>query len=120
MLTEVRPHPNPRDAEQVELLTAMGASLEYISKHLRMDLEDVTLHYPEELKHGTEEANLRVAKVFFDFAVSGKHPMLTLEWMRMKAKWGAPSSTSLQTPEELEEETNAAKEKLLSLLNRGK
>lgn len=120
MLIELRSHPNDKDAEQVELLTAMGASLEYIANHLRISEEEVQLHYPAQLRHGSEEANLRVAKVFFDFAVSGKHPMLTMEWMRMKAKWGTPLPTATQTPEELEEETAQAKDKLLALLNRGK
>ena len=118
MLTEIRSHPNAKDAEQVELLTAMGASVEYIANHLRIEPDELSEHYPEQLKFGTEEANLRVAKVFFDFAVSGKHPVITLEWMRMKAKWGTPTPTTAISPEEMEEELRTAREKLTTLLNR--
>ena len=120
MLTELRPHPNPKDAEQVEILTALGASIEYIANHLHLEPADLEEHYPTQLKYGSEEANLRVARVFFEFATSGKHPVLTMEWMRMKAKWGTVTESAIQTPEEIEEETRVAREKLLTLINRGK
>lgn len=119
-LTPIRDHPNPKDAEQVELLSALGATQEYIANHLRISVNELTDCYPTQLQLGPEEANLRVARVFFDLASSGRYPNITLEWMRMKAKWGAPTSSSAQTPEEIEEETNVAREKLLKLLNRGK
>lgn len=81
-------------------------------------MDDLIFHYKDELTHGLEKANARVARIFFEFATSGKHPMLTLEWMRMRAKWGAPAQQTSLTPEELEEETRVAREKLTTLLNR--
>ena len=116
----VRPQPNPRDAEQVEHLTSMGASRKYIASHLHLSIDDLELHYPSALETGLEEANLRVASKFYEMASSGKYPLMTVQWMKMRAKWSDATPTTSVSPEELEEERVAAEEKLLTLLNRGR
>lgn len=119
-LRAVRSHPNDIDREQVEALTGMGASPEYIATHLSIPTADLLTHYPDELKKGQEEANVRVARVFFEMATSGRFPQMTVQWMKMRANWSEVTPTQTLTPEELEEEAHNAKEKLLKLLNRGK
>lgn len=116
----VRAHPNSLDAEQVEHLTAMGASREYIANHLHITPEHLEEVYPTQLATGLEEGNLRVAAKFFEMATDGKHPLLTVQWMKMRANWSDATPTSTITPEDLEQEKEMAQEKLLKLLNRGK
>lgn len=94
----------------------MGASPEFIAKHLNISLEDLTRYYQKQLDHGMEEANLQVAKVFHEMASSGDHPAMTLSWMKMRAGWSeSPNSTPTDTDDSSLDE---AKEKLLKLLNR--
>lgn len=110
-------HPNKRDSEQVEVLTGMGASPEFIARHLNLSLSDLTTHYSTQLEQGIEEANLQVAKAFHRMAKSGEHPALTVAWMKMRAGWN-DSTNPLSTQEEDDSSLDEAKEKLLKLLNR--
>lgn len=110
-------HPNKRDAQQVEVLSGMGATAEFIATHLGLPLSDLTTHYSKQLQHGIEEANLQVAKVFHEMATSGEHPALTLSWMKMRAGW-SDNTNPLSTQEEEDTSLDEAKEKLLKLLNR--
>ena len=119
-LTVVRSHPNPIDQEQVEHLSGMGASRPFIANHLHITQEELELHYPLQLNSGLEEANLRVARKFFEMASSGRYPLMTVQWMKMRANWSEATPTTSISPEELEEERLQAQEKLLTLLNRGK
>ena len=113
----VRPHPNPTDARQVEVMTGLGSPPEHIAHHLGLPLEELQAHYPRELQNGASEANLRVARTLFDMATSGDFPQATIAWLKMRANW----SETPATPAEQDENTLAiAKEKLLTLLNRGK
>lgn len=113
-------HPNKRDASQVQVLHGMGASEEYIARHLNISQSDLTLHYQKELTLAEEEANIRVAKVFHDLATSGDYPQMTQAWMEMRAGWTRSSlSKASATPEDLEDAHEEARIKLLKLLNRG-
>lgn len=116
-MTTTPMHPNRRDAQQVEVMSGMGASPEYIAKHLNLPLSDLTEHYSKELTHGIEEANLQVAKVFHEMATSGDFPAMTLSWMRMRAGWN-DQTNPLATQDEDDSSLDEAKEKLLKLLNR--
>ena len=113
-------HPNKRDANQVQVLHGMGASEEYIARHLNISPQDLILYYQKELTLAEEEANIRVAKVFHDLATSGDYPQMTQAWMEMRAGWTKSSSAKApQTQEDLEEAHEEARIKLLKLLNRG-
>lgn len=114
----IRPHPNPKDASQVEVLTGMGASPEYIAAHLHTTVEELQQHYPKQLTHGLEEANLRVAQAFFEMATSGEHPQMTLAWMKMRARWSDNPISSAQPEDDVEVEE--VRQKLLKLINRGR
>jgi hypothetical protein len=115
-MTVIPTHPNKRDRGQVEVLSGMGASEEFIAAHLNLSVEDLHTHYRTQLIHGQEEANLQVAKTFFDMATSGEHPQMTLAWIKMRAKWSeAPSSIA----EEDDNSEALARDKLLKLINRG-
>lgn len=119
-MKELLSHPNPRDREQVEVLVAMGASLEFIADELYISPEELETHYAKAISHGSQRANLEVAQTFFELAKSGKFPNLTVSWMELRAGWSkAPDASSRRSPEELEELRSVAKEKLSRLLNRG-
>ena len=110
-------HPNKRDASQVEVLTGMGATREYIAHHLSLTIPELEQHYARSLRMGEEEANLRVAQTFFDMATSKEHPQVTLAWMKMRARW----TDSLQsTQEEEDADIEATRQKLLKLINRSR
>ncbi len=59
-------HPNKRDASQVEVLTGMGATREYIAHHLSLTIPELEQHYARSLRMGKKKANLRVPKPFLD------------------------------------------------------
>jgi len=108
-------HPNKRDKGQVEVLSGMGASEDFIANHLSLSIEELHLHYRQQLQSGIEEANLQVAKTFHEMATSGEHPTMTLAWLKMRAGWSdAKQAEEEDTTDYLAE----AKEKLLKLLNR--
>jgi hypothetical protein len=108
-------HPNKRDRTQVETLSGMGATEEFIASHLSLSIEELRKHYNTELIHGQEEANLQVAKTLHEMATSGEHPAATIAWLRMRAGW---TDTPLPTTEEDDSNEDEAREKLLTLLNR--
>lgn len=113
-------HPNKRDASQVEVLVGMGASEEFIASHLSLSTQELHEHYEKQLSSGREEANLQVAKTFFDLATSGDHPQITLAWMRMRAGWrDAPPPTTQSDQGDLDDDLRIARDKLEKLLNRG-
>lgn len=111
-------HPNPRDREQVKVMTACGASEEHVAAHLSLSVEDLKTYYRKEITYGVEEANMKVAKTFYELAVSGENPNLTLAWMRMRAGWKDAAVNS--KPEEENLDAELTRNKLLKLLNRGK
>lgn len=117
-MTDITPlHPNRRDSKQVETLSGLGASLQYIATHLSLTLEDLQRHYQKELDYGREHANLEVAETFFDLARSGEYPQITAQWMKMRAGWTEAKLPDTLTDED-DESLSQAKDKLLTLLNR--
>ena len=112
-------HPNGRDREQVKVMIACGASEEHVAAHLGLSVDDLIKHYSREVKFGVEEANMMVAKTFYDLAVSGDNPNLTLAWMRMRAGWKEAIGTSKPDGDE-NLDAELTRNKLLKLLNRGK
>lgn len=96
-------------------MSGLGADPAHIAKHLNLTVEDLTRHYGKELDQGLDEANLQVARTFFDFATSGEHPQMTVLWMKMRANW---SEAKTFTAEEDDSDLDLARQKLLKLLNR--
>lgn len=99
-------------------MTACGASEEHVAAHLNLTVEDLQTYYRKEVTYGVEEANMKVAKTFYELAVSGENPNLTLAWMRMRAGWKDAAINS--KPEEENLDAELTRNKLLKLLNRGK
>lgn len=99
-------------------MTGLGAPPEHIANHLGIDTDELQQYYPRELQNGQSEANLRVARTLFDMATSGDFPQATIAWLKMRANWSETAPTS--TAQEDENTLAQAKEKLLTLLNRGK
>lgn len=94
----------------------MGATPEFIATELKLNTSILTAHYEKDLTLGLEEANVRVARTFFDMATSGEFPAMTLAWMRMRAQWSDNSSPASSDEESLAD-ANAARDKLAALLN---
>lgn len=111
-------HPNARDRSQVEVLAGMGATPEFIAKHLNLTTPDLEQYYSKELRFGAEEANIQVAKTFHELAVSGEHPAMTLAWLKLRAGW--TESPSTREEEDVDNVIEEARSKLTKLLNRGK
>lgn len=114
----VKPHPNERDSEQVRALVSLGATSRFIADHLDLTEEELSAHYRLDLELGQEEANLNVARTLYQMATSGQHPQATMAWLKMRARWSdaTPDTPSSEEEEELRQQ---AKDKLLTLLNRG-
>lgn len=114
----VKPHPNERDSEQVRALVSLGATSRFIADHLDLEENELELHYRLDLELGQEEANLNVARTLYQMATSGQHPQATMAWLKMRARWSdaTPDTPSSEEEEELRQQ---AKDKLLTLLNRG-
>lgn len=110
-------HPNRRDQEQVQVMTACGASPEHIAKHLNLNLNDLLCFYKVDLDFGLERANMEVARTFHKLASSGEYPNLTLAWMRMRAGW--KDAINQKEPEEDTSDAELTRSKLVKLLNRG-
>lgn len=100
--------------EQIQVMSACGLSPRAIAKELGISEATLIQEYREDLDHGLEIANAKVAKVFFDLATSGEHPTLTSKWMELRAGWSTSSNLTLKDDTDAE----AAREKLLKLLNR--
>ncbi len=101
-------------SEAVEVMTACGASPQAIARELGIPLSVLQEDYRTELDLGLEVANAKVAKVFFDLAVSGDHPSLTAKWMELRASWTPSSRLTIQD----DTDQDLAREKLLRLMNR--
>ena len=109
------PYYDPQLAESIQVASACGLSPKAIAKEFGLQLTTLTSLYKEDLEHGLEIANAKIAKVFFDLALSGDHPNLTSKWMELRGNWSSSSTLNLSSSGE---EAEAAREKLLRLLNR--
>jgi DNA-binding NarL/FixJ family response regulator len=106
---------NPKLAENIQVASACGLSPKAIAKEFGLQESTLLTHYREDLDHGLEVANAKVAKVFFDLAISGEHPSLTAKWMELRANWASSQNLTITN---VEEESEIAREKLLKLMNR--
>ena len=105
---------NPQLAENIQVASACGLSPKAIAKEFGLPLDTLTTLYRDDLDHGLEVANAKIAKVFFDLALSGDHPTLTTKWMELRGGWTPSSNLNVQDNSDAE----VAREKLLKLLNR--
>lgn len=101
-------------AEQVQVMSACGLSPRAIAKELGLSEQELVQSYKDDLDHGLEIANAKVAKVFFDLATSGDHPTLTSKWMELRGGWSSSSNVTLKD----DTDAKLAREKLLKLMNR--
>ena len=107
-------HPNARDREQVRVLSACGASPEFIAHEIGTSTEIVKHYYAKDISLGLEDANAQVALTFFKLANSGEHPQLTLAWLKMRAGWKEAGQSQIMDAPDIA----AAREKLNKLLER--
>jgi len=71
----------------VSNLAAFGIRQESIARQLGISKPTLEKYYREELEHGLDDANAKVANTLFSMAVSGEHPAATFFWLKTRAGW---------------------------------
>lgn len=76
-----------RSAGQVETMSALGFSVEEIALALNVRPGQLRQHYSRELDTAPLNANLQVARAFYDVAKSGQDWKASLSWLKNRAGW---------------------------------
>ena len=71
----------------VSNLAAFGIRQESIARQLGISKPTLEKYYREELEHGLDDANAKVANTLFSMAISGEHPAATFFWLKTRAGW---------------------------------
>jgi len=80
--------PTKQQREIVMALTAYGFSQKEIARKIGIrSAKTLRKHFREELDLGQLDANATVAQSAFQMAKSGKHPLMTMFWMKCRAGW---------------------------------
>lgn len=82
------PHQPTREGRNlVQLAAAVGMPQSNIAGLMEIDQKTLRKHYREELTHGKERANLRVAAALFDQAINQKNVTAMIFWLKCQARW---------------------------------
>lgn len=76
-----------RSAGQVETMSALGFSVDEIALALNVRPGKLRQHYARELDTAPLNANMQVAKAFYDVAKSGQDWKASLSWLKNRAGW---------------------------------
>jgi hypothetical protein len=80
--------PTHKQREFVRTLTGYGFSQEMIARRIGIrSPKTLRKHFREELDKGSLDANATVAQTAFQMAISGKHPLMTMFWMKCRGGW---------------------------------
>jgi len=79
--------PTDESRQRVKDLSAFGIRQESIASQLGITKPTLEKYYREELDHGLDEANAKVANTLYAMATSGQHPAATFFWLKTRAKW---------------------------------
>lgn len=85
-----RPNLNPSDEQRkkVKQLAACGFTHETIGQAIGVrSPKTLRKHFREQLDRGALEANANVALTGYQMAISGKHPLLTMFWLKCRLGW---------------------------------
>lgn len=75
------------DLVDVESLAFYGVPLREIARMKGVSVDTLKAHAQEQIQQGRDKANITVAKVLLKMAVSGKHPNITILWLKQKSGW---------------------------------
>jgi len=85
-----RPQFVPTDDQRrmVKSLEAYGLKQEQTANIIGLrSTKTLRKHFRKELTLGGPEANAKVAQTAYQMAISGKHPSLTMFWLKTRAGW---------------------------------
>jgi hypothetical protein len=80
--------PNEEQRRMVKALAGYGVKQRQIAALL--DLASTTTlrkHFPEELRLGSLEAKAQMLGTLFKMAHSGRHPVMTMVWLKTRGGW---------------------------------
>jgi hypothetical protein len=90
---------NQRQLESIENLAGMGLSVEHISAALGISKKTLERRVSEgvsakdAMNRGRAKAIANVSQTAYNLAVSGKCPMLTVFWLKVRARWSEAKDT---------------------------
>jgi len=81
--------PTPEERKMVEALSGYGVREDEIAQTLRDGIDPKTLrkHFRRELDQGAAKANAAVAQTAYKMAISGRHPAMTMFYLKCRAGW---------------------------------
>jgi predicted transcriptional regulator len=79
--------PSPKDLAEIEMLAGMGLTQQQIG-HIKGLCTDTLRKYAHrELRRGKSMGIGKVAKTAYEMATSGKHPAMTMFFLKTQAQW---------------------------------
>jgi hypothetical protein len=88
--------PTLEQRKTVRSMSAFGLRQEDIANCIGIrSPKTLRRHFREELDRSGIEANARVAQTAFQMATSGKHPLMTMFWLRVRGGWREPAGATL-------------------------
>lgn len=115
--------PTDEQRELVVSLVCCGIPQDVIAKAIGISKTTLDKYFRDELDHGKEIANAKVAGTLFKMATSGESPASTFFWLKTQAGWRETNhheltvSTDLEklTPDERRELIREQQKKLLEI-----
>lgn len=89
--------PTEQQRSTVKSMAAYSIRQEEIARVIDLrSVKTLRRHFRRELDISATEANARVAQTAYQMATSGKHPQVTIFWLKSRAHWGDQSATTQQ------------------------
>lgn len=105
-------NPNAEQARTVSVMTCMGMEPKDIALALNIELKLLKKFYTKELTVSMHMANVMVAKVALQMAMSGQSADMTKFWLKTRAKWKETAAIELTGKDGGPMETVTAKDRL--------
>jgi hypothetical protein len=80
----------PTEEQRRMVKTLAGYGVKHNQIAALLDLASTTTlrkHFPEELRQGALEAKAQLLGTLFKMAVSGRHPAMTMFWLKTRSNW---------------------------------
>lgn len=76
-----------KELAEVETLAGLGMRFEDIAALKGMCLDTLKKYADDELQRGKAKAKAQVMQTAYKMAMSGKHPAMTMFWLKCQAGW---------------------------------
>lgn len=104
--------PTPYQSRQVSVMAALGLEAKDIALVLDVDERLVKNYYHKELKVSHNLANMMVAKVALQMAMSGRFPDMTKFWLKSRGGWKEQVASAYDGGKGPEGDIGSAKDRL--------